>query len=1233
MHLTIRVAWHDSRWDGTVCRAPSDNAFCIALDRIREAPRDDEKEDQLAGKAWADLSPDDYPPCQAEAGAFMTSREWVRVIKHPYQPLTKTQGTHGHLKPTSLTASPYSTFAVPFWWMLRQNQDEIDASIAEQLPPDEESPFDSPWVFGGPRQEAISRLFFSRLQEGRSLAFFYTKEGHPLGDEIIRLVIGVGLIAKLGKQRHFETSEPGQPTYPIWDRLVRHSIKPDGAEGFLLPYHDYLESTGDPEEDERRARLVKDIAVVPPFDHMRAFSYMSELASPDVALSTLLQCLEAVRRIKAHGIAKGPWDEREDWLNEQIAAVWKERGAFPGLGSTLEAIGLRLGTSMMFDLFDAGIVKLDDDPWPTVDAILRGQEPPPKPAYQGDVEAVAQTWDSLSDERRVLLRLLSRFDLTPNQANRWFNPEKRLVPLKDTEILSNPYRISEVDLGDSTDGPVSAGVIDRGLMPDSTIAANHPVSEPSAVKSQLDARRVRAAIVAVLREASGNGDSLLAESEVMPRIEKLSLAHPCSVTTDWLAANEGSLSGIVERLALSMPDPTPEELDRILTIQALQLTELQNREDRLSKILQARAAKPLPSTGIDWKELVVQAIEARGHTFDPENPRHVAALEEQAQALERVTTRKMSVLVGRAGTGKTAALGALLQCEPIAKDGILLLAPTGKARVLLGRAAGGEAMTVAQFLYSLKRYDGERQRPLFEGEKIHSKEKTVVIDESSMLTMDDLYAVLQGLDQIHVQRIILVGDPNQLPPIGVGRPFADFVGSLELTAQSDDPEQQTLSGAMGKLTVEVRSATTGPSDTLRLASWFTREQQPADADKVFNDLEIGETFNDLDIRFWKTTDDLREVLFEAFVDHLGLNSPDDVEGFDRALGLTEQRWVPYDDPDGAENFQVLSPVRMHPYGVYALNRLIQARFRGNELNSARQKSWKTKLGDEEIVIRDKVIQIKNQRRKAYKTDTRAEDYVYLANGEVGICARDNHPFLNVVFAGRPNLTVGYSSWHFPSGSGPLELAYALTVHKAQGSEFRRVFVILPKTCRLLSRELLYTALTRSRDQLVLLIEGDDASILYEYTRPESSETARRNTNLFQAAVRSEPDKVPYAEHLIHRTLKGHMVRSKSELVIANMLYQLGITYQYEPKYEGLLVPGIVRPDFMFADPAGDAIIWEHLGMLTRDDYRQSWERKQDWYLQNGFVEGASLFTTRDDEKGGLDSEDVRKVAEQIKDLL
>ena len=108
------------------------------------------------------------------------------------------------------------------------------------------------------------------------------------------------------------------------------------------------------------------------------------------------------------------------------------------------------------------------------------------------------------------------------------------------------------------------------------------------------------------------------------------------------------------------------------------------------------------------------------------------------------------------------------------------LRPTGKARVRLQRATDREASTIAQFLYRLGRYDGARQRPLFTGDARRiASEKTVVIDECSMLTMDDLYAVLRALDLGHVERLILVGDPNQLPPIGVGRPFADLVGVLD----------------------------------------------------------------------------------------------------------------------------------------------------------------------------------------------------------------------------------------------------------------------------------------------------------------------------------------------------------------------------------------------------------------------------------------------------------------------
>jgi hypothetical protein len=1220
-HLTLRVAWHDNRWNGRVCGAPSQNAFCIALDRIREDRRD-AQEDALSGTHFSELGPTEMPPCQQESGAFMSSLPWKRIIPHPYQRWEKTAETHGHLRPTTVTVPAYATFAIPFAWLLRQNEDEIEASLVDRGPADVEPPsdFKTPWVFGRARQAWLLERFFSFLEPQQSLSFFYTKEGQPISDSISRLLVGVGRLTSIHGQREYD-AEGSKRSYPLWDRVIEHSIRPEGEEGFLLPYHDYLVSTGDPHEDERRGELLKEIAVTPEPAHIRDFSYFSELTSPDVALSTLVRCLESVRRIREHGIAPGPWEAREHWLNDQISSAWQDRGAFPGLGSTLEALGMPMGTALARDLLVAGEIASDADPWPVVDAILRGDHDPPHKAYEPALAAARNTWVGLPHDRRRLLQLLSRFALTREQASRWFNPAQRAavtdVRLEDTQILSNPYVVADHDLGEIGKPAVSIGVIDRGLLGDDV--KDHGPTPP--VESAHDGRRTRAALVAVLRRAADQGDSLLSVTEALERLITLDLAQPCVIPPDWLPANTSVLEGAVEQLALTASDGT--DTTEPPTIASVQLTALKKREENLARILTSRAERQLPSLGADWEQLLKQSI---GTAFDPSDTRHVDALEEQTRALERITTRKLSLLVGRAGTGKTSILGALVRCEPLASEGILLLAPTGKARVRLQRATGREASTIAQFLYRLGRYDGARQRPRFQGNERHRKEKTAVIDECSMLTMDDLYAVLQALDTGHVQRIILVGDPNQLPPIGVGRPFADFAAALDATGKARPDEPPILPAeALARLTVEVRMKEDRPSDTLRLAAWFTNEPQPQDADQVLSDLELGKEFNDLDIVFWSTPDELRARLLDQFQARLGLSGPEDVQGFNRALGI-DGGMVPFDQPDGVESFQILSPVRMHPHGVMDLNRWIQRRFRKRD-------SWIPVLGDERIGVKDKVIQLRNQTRGGYDWTVRKPTEDYFANGEIGIVAKHRDQWFDVLYAGRQNLTTGYTGREFSERGSVLELAYALTVHKAQGSDFDIVFVVLPKESRLLSRELLYTALTRARDRMVLLIEGEDASLLYDFTRPERSETIRRNTNLLAPAVRARRDEVPYAEYLIHRATDGRMVRSKSELVIANLLVELDMTYEYERPLEGDFVPGRIRPDFSFETPAGDVIVWEHLGMLDARSYRDAWDWKREWYAQNGYEEGRNLFTTRDREDGGLDSHDILGVAEKVADAV
>jgi hypothetical protein len=137
----------------------------------------------------------------------------------------------------------------------------------------------------------------------------------------------------------------------------------------------------------------------------------------------------------------------------------------------------------------------------------------------------------------------------------------------------------------------------------------------------------------------------------------------------------------------------------------------------------------------------------------------------------------------------------------------------------------------------------------------------------------------------------------------------------------------------------------------------------------------------------------------------------------------------------------------------------------------------------------------------------------------------------------------------------------------------------------------------------------------------------------EKSVRESASEHLFAEHLIHRTRNGQLVRSKSELVIANMLEDMGIPYRYEYPFRGEIAPGQRYPDFTFATPAGTAIIWEHLGMLSHPNYAQGWEEKRAWYAKNGITEGQTLFTTRDDERGGLDSREVRRIAQEIQALI
>ena len=178
------------------------------------------------------------------------------------------------------------------------------------------------------------------------------------------------------------------------------------------------------------------------------------------------------------------------------------------------------------------------------------------------------------------------------------------------------------------------------------------------------------------------------------------------------------------------------------------------------------------------------------------------------------------------------------------------------------------------------------------------------------------------------------------------------------------------------------------------------------------------------------------------------------------------------------------------------------------------------------------------------------------------------------------------------------------------------------------------AAIRGDDLLGQLAEKLHATILEEQKRfSELLSVSVGDANATEIPEPTHQSALFRPEGLIHRTERGEMVRSKSEVIIANILHNIGLDYRYEYPIEGSAQPGIRRPDFVFFDANHKAIIWEHLGMLDDPEYRARWDVKRSWYEANGFVEGTTLFITRDEADGALDSQRIRKLAEHLQTLI
>ncbi len=437
-----------------------------------------------------------------------------------------------------------------------------------------------------------------------------------------------------------------------------------------------------------------------------------------------------------------------------------------------------------------------------------------------------------------------------------------------------------------------------------------------------------------------------------------------------------------------------------------------------------------------------------------------------------------------------------------------------------------------------------------------------------------------------------------------------------------------------------------------LAEWFSgREPSPA-ADAIWSRLADGDVDDTLSVRRWDGPDDLRRQLLDVLKRDLELDSTDDGHRFEIACGATEYEeraffWpARHGKPSPArkvEDWQILSPVRGASHGVRDVNRFIQRHFRSQTLDWAKSRSRKIPkpLGDEEILWGDKVISVQNESwRKVFPVEGAAR---YIANGDIGVVVGQyktknfkKAPWLGQVeFAGQEGFVYDYRAGDFgEAGSAPLELAYALTVHKAQGSEFGQTILVIPNPCRNLTRELLYTALTRQRRRVTVLYQGDPLELL-QFAAAERSEIATRVTNLLEEPDLYETQPGTFLERgLIHTTSRGDIVRSKSEALIAELLFARDIDYAYERRLG--FADGTFRyPDFTLEDDdRGRTIYWEHLGLLADPVYAERWVAKRKWYADHGVVsypaDGSTvLVCSSDDAGGGIDNQAIVTTIEAL----
>lgn len=384
---------------------------------------------------------------------------------------------------------------------------------------------------------------------------------------------------------------------------------------------------------------------------------------------------------------------------------------------------------------------------------------------------------------------------------------------------------------------------------------------------------------------------------------------------------------------------------------------------------------------------------------------------QQRQAIETAVTHGMTVITGGPGTGKTTIIKCIIKLLSVHGD-VALAAPTGRAAKRMSEACGMEAKT----LHRLLEYGGE------EGDFARSEDNpleidTLIIDEMSMVDIFLMRSLLRAL--VPGTRLIMVGDADQLPSVGAGNVLRDILDS-------------------------------GVIPSVRLTEIFRQDEKSM---IVYNAHRINRGESP------RLNAKGSDFFFERAV------SPSDAAK--RIVTLCSARLPGFLNLDPVRQMQVLSPTKKGECGVWMLNQLLQAEF-----NPPASGKHERVRGDTTFREGDKVMQTRNNYQLKWKKDGAIgiEDGQGVFNGDIG--------FVTFIDPQEHVMEVQFDDERTATYEGgdvdDLELAYCISVHKSQGSEFP--VVIMPAVGgppMLLTRNLFYTAVTRAR-RMVMIVGRESA---------------------------------------------------------------------------------------------------------------------------------------------------------------